>query len=44
MRKTFSGVGGVPAKNYITYRYLFDRTKEFKRYPIPESEIEVLSA
>jgi len=21
---------------YITYRYLFDRKKEFKRYPIPE--------
>ena len=39
MRKIFISVGSVPVKNYITYRYLFDRTKEFKRYPIPgESE------
>jgi hypothetical protein len=36
MRKIFVAVGCVPAKEYITYRYLFDRTKEFKRYPIPE--------
>lgn len=36
MRKVFISVGSVPAKNYITYRYLFDRTKEFKRYPISE--------
>jgi len=36
MRKIFISVGSVPAKNYITYRYLFDRTKEFKRYPIPD--------
>jgi len=36
MRKIFISVGSVPAKNYITYRYLFDRTKEFRRYPIPE--------
>jgi hypothetical protein len=35
MRKVFIAVGCVPVKNYITYRYLFDRTKEFKRYPIP---------
>jgi len=35
MRKIFISVGGVPVKNYITYRYLFDRNKEFKRYPIP---------
>ena len=35
MRKIFIAVGCVPVKNYITYRYLFDRTKEFKRYPIP---------
>ncbi len=34
MRKIFTSVGSIPAKNYITYRYLFDRTKEFKRYPI----------
>jgi hypothetical protein len=36
MRKIFLSVGSVPAKNYITYRYLFDRNKEFKRYPIPD--------
>jgi hypothetical protein len=36
MRKIFISVGSVPVKNYITYRYLFDRTKEFKRYPITD--------
>ncbi|HUX58148.1 MAG TPA: hypothetical protein VMV77_14315 [Bacteroidales bacterium] len=36
MRKIFVSVESVPAKNYITYRYLFDRTKEFKRHPIPD--------
>ena len=36
MRKIFISVGSVPAKHYITYRYLFDRTKEFKRYPVSE--------
>jgi hypothetical protein len=36
MRKIFMAVGSVPAKHYITYRYLFDRKKPFKRYPIPE--------
>jgi hypothetical protein len=36
MRKIFISVGSVPAKNYITYRYLFDRTREFKRYPVPQ--------
>jgi hypothetical protein len=36
MRKIWVSVGAVPAKNYITYRYLFDRTKEFKRYPLEE--------
>ncbi len=36
MRKIFVSVGGSPAKHYITYRYLFDRTKEFKRHPIPD--------
>jgi hypothetical protein len=35
MRKIFISVGSIPVKNYITYRYLFDRTKEYKRYPIP---------
>jgi hypothetical protein len=41
MRKIFISVGSIPAKNYITYRYLFDRNKEFKRYPIPEGKLEV---
>lgn len=36
MRKIFISIGGVSVKHYITYRYLFDRTKEFKRVPIPE--------
>lgn len=36
MRKIFVAVGSIPVKNYKTYRYLFDRTKEFKRYPIPD--------
>lgn len=36
MRKIFVSVGSVPVKNYITFRYLFDRNKEFKRYPIPD--------
>jgi GNAT superfamily N-acetyltransferase len=35
MRKIFIAVGCFAVKDYITYRYLFDRTKEFKRYPIP---------
>ena len=35
MRKIFLSVGSVPVKHYITYRYLFDRKMEFKRYPIP---------
>lgn len=39
MRKIFVSVGGVPAKHYITFRYLFDRTKEFKRYPIPDIRV-----
>jgi len=37
MRKIFIAVGCVPVKDYITFRYLFDRTKEFKRYPIPDA-------
>ncbi len=36
MRKIFLSVGSVPAKHYLTYRYLFDRDKPFKRYPIPD--------
>jgi hypothetical protein len=39
MRKIFVSVGGVAAKHYITYRYLFDRTKEFKRHPIPDIRV-----
>lgn len=35
MRKIFEEIGADPAKTYATYRYLFDREKEFKRYPIP---------
>ena len=34
MRKIFISVGSVSVKHYITYRYLFDRRKKFKRYPI----------
>ncbi len=34
MRKIFMSVGSKSVKHYITYRYLFDREKEFKRYPI----------
>ncbi|MGE5419434.1 MAG: GNAT family N-acetyltransferase [Chloroflexota bacterium] len=34
MRRTFVNTGGAPVKKYIVYRYLFDRNKEFKRYPI----------
>ncbi len=36
MRKLWTSVGAVPAKEYITYRFLFDRQAPFKRYPIPE--------
>lgn len=36
MRKIFISVGSVSAKHYITYRYLFDREKPLKRFPIPE--------
>lgn len=38
MRKIFMGVGCKSVKHYITYRYLFDREKPFKRYPIPVEE------
>ncbi len=36
MRKIFTSVGSKSVKHYITYRYLFDRKKKFKRLPIPE--------
>ncbi len=36
MRKLWVAIGAEPAKKYITYRYLFDRKAEFKRYPLPE--------
>ena len=35
MRKIFISVGSKSVKHYITYRYLFDRNAEFRRYPIP---------
>ncbi len=38
MRKIWTAVGAVPAKHYITYRYLFDRNAEYKRYPIPDEK------
>ena len=38
MRKLWDSVGAESAKKYITYRYLFDRKAEFKRYPIPEGK------
>lgn len=38
MKKIFLSVGSVPAKHYITYRYLFDRNIPFKRYPVPETK------
>ncbi len=38
MRKIFMSVGCESVKHYITYRYLFDRNAEFKRYPIPEED------
>lgn len=34
MMKVAEEVGGEIAKIHITYRYLFDREKEFKRHPI----------
>lgn len=34
MRKVIEQVGGRVYKTHATYRYLFDRTKEFKRMPI----------
>lgn len=37
MKNIFLSVGSIPAKKYKTYRYLFDREKLFKRYPIPVS-------
>lgn len=40
MRKIFMAVGCVPVKNYVTFRCLFDRTREFKRYPIPGNDKE----
>ena len=38
MRKIFISVGCQSVKHYITYRYLFDRTAEYRRYPIPGEE------
>ncbi len=39
MRKIFLSVGSVPAKEYITYRYLFNPDAPFKRYPLPENRV-----
>lgn len=36
MKRILMSVGCIPAKSYITYRFLFDRTKVFKRVPIPD--------
>jgi GNAT superfamily N-acetyltransferase len=36
MRKLWTSVGAEPAKEYITYRFLFDRNAPFHRFPIPE--------
>ena len=38
MRKIFMSVGCKSVKHYITYRYLFDRNAQYKRYPIPGDE------
>ena len=38
MRKIFISVGSVPAKHYITYRYMFNPNAEYKRYPIPNNK------
>jgi hypothetical protein len=43
MRKIFISVGCKSVKHYITYRYLFDRQAEFKRYPIPGNGKETKS-
>ncbi len=40
MRKMWQRYGATKAKTFITYRYLFDRNAEFKRYPIPETKIK----
>ncbi|NQY67381.1 MAG: GNAT family N-acetyltransferase [Flavobacteriales bacterium] len=40
MRKLWKAMGADPAKSYITYRYLFDRDKDFVRYPIPSDKKE----
>lgn len=37
MKKIITSLGSVPAKHYITYRYLFDKMKPFKRYPVPKN-------
>ena len=34
MIRIIEQVGGKKYRTYHTYRYLFDRTKEFKRYPL----------
>ena len=43
MKSILISVGCESAKTYATYRYLFDRTKEFIRYPIPQIKTEARS-
>ncbi len=40
MIRLYETTGAKPAKTHITYRYLFDRKAEFKRFPIPESSLK----
>jgi hypothetical protein len=35
MRKIFMSVGCKSVKHYITYRYMFDLSAPYSRYPIP---------
>ncbi len=37
MKNVFLSVGSESVKHYKTLRYLFDRNKPFKRYPLPEN-------
>lgn len=36
MRKIWVSIGAVSVKKYITYRYLFDSSLKYERYPIPK--------
>jgi hypothetical protein len=39
MRRIFVSAGGIPEKQYMTYRYLFDRRKEFRLHLIPDIRV-----